>query len=234
LYIKEGVVSFREAALAFQSDYGDGARDLDDVFEAAWEMYKGEIGSVAEILGRPDVQRKLLREPAMELAVRLNLQRSKWLIAVAAELQDARSVLPDALATDLAAAHMVASAFQAVHVCSFIAAKGYVESDDVSEFTAALCRSLAADGVTDEWKQSASRYTELKTKPHSEQLLALAEDVMVKVSGSDTAGAIVGPGFVPLANEFLIRSLGISADHFGDERTTSAMADAVTRLHDGA
>lgn len=61
-YIKDGILNFRQAALAFQRDFGDGARDLDDVFEAAWEMYRDEERSVAEALDTTESDGRKMEE----------------------------------------------------------------------------------------------------------------------------------------------------------------------------
>ncbi len=47
-YIKDGILKFKEAALAFQGDFGDGARDMDGAFEAGWELATGEEGNLVE------------------------------------------------------------------------------------------------------------------------------------------------------------------------------------------
>jgi hypothetical protein len=85
--------------------------------------------------------------------------------------------------------------------------------------------------VTEEWKDVVRRYTELKSRPIGEQLPSFSEEIAVCVTGSPSAGMLIGPGLVPLSSEFLHRNLGITAAFFGDDATTRKMADAVRKLH---
>ena len=169
-----------------------------------------------------------------KLAARLNRQRTKWLETVFADWRDAQSVLPDAStpALDSRAASAVASAFQAVHVLSLANANRYVDASDIGAFTRGLCEHLADNGITDKWKDAVRHYTELKAKPPREQLVVFSEDIAITMSGSPAAGMLLGPGLVPLANEFLLRNLGITADFFGDEATMRRFADAVREIQD--
>ena len=173
---------------------------------------------------------------AHELAARLNRQRAKWLEAVVSEWSDAASVLGEGAPTalDSRASSSLASAFQAVHVLSLANANQYLQADDIGPFTRALCDHLADGGITEKWKDAVRHYTDLKAKPFSEQLLRFSEDVAMSVSRSAPAGMLLGPGLLPLSNEFLMRSLGITADFFGDEATMRSMAQAVRTMHEGA
>jgi len=170
------------------------------------------------------------------LAERLNRQRIKWLEAVSVECRDAEAIMgaAHASARDLLAPAATASAFQAVHVLSLAHANKYVPPSEMSRFTTTLCAGLTNREVTEAWKRAVGYYTDLKSKPIGEQLVRFSEDIAIAVTGSPSAGMLIGPGLVPLASEFLHRNLGLAADFFGDEATMRGMADAVRRMHDGA
>jgi hypothetical protein len=119
-----------------------------------------------------------------------------------------------------------------VHVLSLGHAKNYVAPNDMGRFTTALCERLTGGRVTDKWKNAVEHYTDLKAKPIQEQLLDFSEEIAITLSGSPAAGMMLGPGLLPLANEFLLRNLGIAADFFGDEQTTREMAAAVRSVHE--
>lgn len=184
----------------------------------------------SNVLGR----REDLPRRAAELAERLNRQRIKWLEAVSVECRDGEGIIgaTPAPGRDPLAASATTSAFQAVHVLSLVHANQYVPASEMTRFTTALCTALTNDEITQVWRRAVGHYTDLKSKPVGEQLLLFSEDVASAVTGSSSSGMLVGPGLVPLANEFLYRNLGIAADSFGDESTMRRMADAVHKPHE--
>lgn len=173
---------------------------------------------------------------ASELGDRLNRQRAKWFETVTAEVRDGEQLLGSRIAAtfDEAAASLVVSAFQAVHVLSLANANNYLAASEMGPFTRELCSSLSEGRVTEKWKNAVEHYTNLKSRPVGEQLLNFSEEVAITLSGSGSAGMLLGPGLVRLANEFLIRNHGITADFFGDDATTRATAKAVRSMQEGA
>jgi len=98
---------------------------------------------------RSDVERGAGAETSSDLAARLNRQRSKWLAAVDSEWQDAQSVLPDAPVSARAGfAEVLVSAFQAVHVSSFVNLKGYIDEARIPEFHSTTARRRLTDGCS--------------------------------------------------------------------------------------
>ena len=183
----------------------------------------------SKVLGSGDE----MPQRAAELAERLNNQRSKWLDAVAVECEDGNAVIGTAPGGDRDpfAATQAVSAFQAVHVLSMVHANQYVPPAEMTRFTTAVCTALTDGKVTDAWRRAVAHYTALKSRPLGEQLLLFAEDVAIAVTGSPPSGTLIGPGLVPLANEFLHRNLGLAAGFFGDESTMRRMAEIVDRIH---
>lgn len=173
---------------------------------------------------------------AAALVERLNRQRDKWLDAVYGECRDGEALLGTERPSETSSltSSAIASAFQAVHVLSLVHANKYVTAGDMTRFTSAVCAGLTNGAVTEEWKGVLRRYTDLKAKPLPEQLLSLSEEIAICVTGSPSGGMLIGPGLMPLVNEFLHRNLGIAADFFGDETTMRQMAESVRQLHEGA
>ena len=135
---------------------------------------------------------------------------------------------------DRSAASAIASAFQAVHVLSLASGNKYVPTEQMEPSTKVLCEHLCDASITDKWKNAIRHYTDLKAKALGEQLLNFSEEMAITLSGSPAGGMLLGPGLLPLANECLLRNLGIAADFFGDDATARAMAQAVHKLHDDA
>lgn len=75
-------------------------------------------------------------------------------------------------------------------------------------------RIVSSPKVTDAWRRAVDHYTDLKRRPVGEQLLLFSEDVAIAVTGSSPNGMVLGPGLVPLANEFLHRNLGLDCGLF--------------------
>ena len=184
---------------------------------------------LSKVFGRGDD----LPGRAAEFAERLNKQRSKWLDAVSVECDDGEAVIGTTSGRnrDPFGAGQAVSAFQAVHVLSMVHANQYVPPAEMSRFTSAVCTALTDGKVTDAWRRAVDHYTDLKSRPLGEQLLLFAEDVAIAITASPPSGMLIGPGLVPLANEFLHRNLGLAADFFGDESTVRRMADIVKRIH---
>jgi hypothetical protein len=187
------------------------------------------VSWLSKVLGRADE----MPQRAAELARRLNNQRSKWLDAIAVECEDGKAVIGPGPGGDRDpfAATQAVSAFQAVHVLSMVHANQYVPPAEMTRFTTVVCTALTDGKVTDAWRRAVDHYTDLKSRPLGEQLLLFAEDVAIAVTGSPPSGMLIGPGLVPLANEFLHRNLGLAAGFFGDESTVRRMADIVDGLH---
>ncbi|MCR4374153.1 MAG: 2'-5' RNA ligase family protein [Acidobacteria bacterium] len=68
-YLDEGIVRFKDAALAFRRDYPMGA-DLDDYFESAWQEATGETHLVADALASPETETDIAVAPETALATK--------------------------------------------------------------------------------------------------------------------------------------------------------------------
>ena len=123
----------------------------------------------------------------------------------------------------------IISAFQTVHVLSFIASKNYLDPKDVGEFTRYVA-SYLYEGDHDTCIKYTKRYTSLKTSETVEQLLRFCEDIINAILGRPS-GILLGPGFIFTAKEFFYRNWGIAADTFGDSDVVNDVANIIKSIH---
>jgi len=108
------------------------------------------------------------------------------------------------------------SAFQTVHVLSFINSKKYV--DDIGDFTRLVC-SYLFEGNHDNCIYYSDMYTNRKTKKIYEQIFNLCEDISCEATNPSimllsyvSSQLLFRPSYV-----FYLYSLFIAADVFKDE-----------------
>jgi hypothetical protein len=169
-----------------------------------------------------------LTELAATLASRLKKQRDKWVDAFYQAFHDFEPIRKHHK-LNVKAALPIVSAFQVVHVISFIHMNKYLKEEYIGDFIAVLTELLY--GLpTEEWMQYVKVYQFNKQKDFLDQLCCFCEDVSVAITGSH-AGMLYGPGFIGMAKEFLYRNWGIVADHFGDKKMLEECAKVVKALH---
>lgn len=169
-----------------------------------------------------------LPEIAKSLASRLQKQRNKWITAFYQALYNFQSVSKQ-YKLSMEAALPIVSAFQLVHVMSFIHTNEYIREQQLGDFIASLTESLYGH-PTDDWMKYVKQYQANKQKDIPEQVCRLSEDVAMAIMGGH-AGMLYGPGFAVMAMEFLYRNWGIVADHFGDTVKAEECAKAVNSIH---
>jgi len=171
-----------------------------------------------------------LKEIALELAARMDSERSEWCDACARKLTEARppslsgtprpSVSP--VEDGLLEVEIMVKAFQLVHALSFAHARSYVK--DIGAFTRLLCQEVCGDQLKEctPWMQ---RYTEAKMKYRGEhfpeQFIVFSDDVALTASrgGSLLAGPIIDSTVI----EFWRRNLRITALTFRDKKTSDEL-----------
>ena len=169
-----------------------------------------------------------LTELAVTLAHRLKKQTEKWVNAFHQELHNCQEIRKRHL-FKVEAALPIVTAFQIVHVMSFIHAKKYIEEGRMGDFINVLTESLYG-APTDNWLKYVRQYQSNKQIDFSEQLCRFCEDVSMALTGS-YAGMLYSPGFVGMAKEFLYRDWGIVADHFGDRVTMEECVKSVEAIY---
>ncbi|MDP3259454.1 MAG: hypothetical protein Q8M34_02560 [Thermodesulfovibrionales bacterium] len=172
-----------------------------------------------------------LPEIAKSLASRLQKQRDKWITAFYQALHDFQPIC-EQYKLSMEAALPIVSAFQIVHVMSFIHTNEYIREQQIGDFITPLTESLYGH-PTDDWMKYVKQYQTNKQKDLSEQVCRLSEDVAMAIMESH-AGMLYGPGFAVMAMEFLYRNWGIVADHFGDTVKVEECAKAVKSIHTGS
>jgi hypothetical protein len=168
-----------------------------------------------------------LSEIAISLASRLQKQRDKWITAFYQTLHDFQPIR-DQHKLSIEAALPIISAFQIVHVMSFIYINKYIKEEQIGDFIAILTESLYGQ-PTDDLMTYVKQYQSNK-KDFPEQACRFSEDVAMSIIGSYT-GMLYGAGFAVMAMEFLYRNWGIVADHFGDAVKVEECAKAVKSIH---
>lgn len=171
---------------------------------------------------------KELTELAVSLAYRLKKQTDKWLGAFYQEHYKCQQIR-EREKFNIEAALPIVTAFQIVHVMSFIYVKKYIEEGRMGDFVNVLVESLC-DQPADDWLKYIRQYESNKQMNFPEQLGHFCEDVSMAITGSYT-GMIYGCAFVGMAKEFLYRNWGIVADHFGDRVTVEECVKSVEAIH---
>lgn len=170
-------------------------------------------------------------ESAHSLALRLINQRDKWISSVSQTLGN--HVLTSEKPTiNIINPSTVVGTFQLEHVMSFIAVNKYVKESQMGEFTINLTQSLIKEPY-ESWKETCSRYEVHKQKDFQEPLSYFCEDVAMAILGS-YSGMLYGPAFLSMANDFLHRNWGITADHFGDEGMVVKCTKAVEAIQNSS
>ncbi len=123
----------------------------------------------------------------------------------------------------------IISAFQVVHVLSFVNMKSYVDYTLAADFTKYVCANLF-EGDHEICIGYVNRYTELKKQDPSEQWTAFSEDVAVAIVGGPS-GTVIGPSLSLIAKEFTYRLWGITADTFKDSDAVSEISNILSDMH---
>jgi len=168
-----------------------------------------------------------LDELAITLASRIKKQRDKWVESFYQLLYDFNKTHKSHKFT-VDAALPVVSAFQTVHVMSFIHSNKYIKQEQIGEFIDIFTESLY-EGPRENLMQYLRQYQSNKEKDIPKQLSWFCEDVAMAIIGSHE-GMLYGPGFVRMAMEFLYKNWGIAADHFGDASTLEECVRAVDEI----
>ena len=169
-----------------------------------------------------------LTELAVTLAYRLKKQTDKWVETFYQEHYKCQQIR-EREEFNIEAALPIVTAFQIVHVMSFIHVKKYIEESRIGDFINVLIESLY-DRPGYNCLKYVRQYQSNKQMDFPEQLGRFCEDVSMAITGSYT-GMIYGPAFVGMAKEFLYRNWGIVADHFGDRVTMKECVKSVEAIH---
>lgn len=169
-----------------------------------------------------------LSDLAVTLASRLKKQTDKWVDAFYHEHYKAQQI-QDHFNLSIKTVIPIVTAFQIVHIMSFIHVKKYIKESQMGYFINVLNRSLH-DSSYDDYMKYIEVYQSNKRLDFTEQLGKFCEDVSMALTGS-YAGMLYGPAFIGMAREFLYRSWGIAADHFGDRITMEEFINIVKVIH---
>ena len=108
----------------------------------------------------------------------------------------------------------ITSAFQIVHVMSFIQLNKYLNEEFIGIFINNLIDSFFGNR-TDNLMDYINQYTNLKKMKIAEQSCRFCEDVTMAILNSPS-GMLYGPGFSSMGIIFLYKNWGIVAYIFGD------------------